>query len=126
MDISHIPRSFWHALSFCMVVATIGLLIIAYKSSSVSIEIANTKIELSSVITKTKEIRNELQIEDERLKQANKELQEKLKAPKLNEATSKIMLEELKKSGQRIEMSKERFKDLDAKIQSAEKAIKKY
>ncbi|MCG2709048.1 MAG: hypothetical protein L6246_01835 [Thermodesulfovibrionales bacterium] len=109
-----------------MVVATIGLLIIAYKSSSVSIEIANTKIELSSVITKTKEIRNELQIEDERLKQANKELQEKLKAPKLNEATSKIMLEELKKSGQRIEMSKERFKDLDAKIQSAEKAIKKY
>jgi hypothetical protein len=59
-----------------MVAGTIGLLTIAYKASSVSIEIANTKIELLSVISQTKEIRASLEAESKQLAAA-KQLLEK-------------------------------------------------
>lgn len=75
MDTSNIPKAFWYSLSLCMVIATLGLLYIAYQSSSVSIEIANAKIELSSALSTTKEIKSELERENERLKQANQLLQ---------------------------------------------------
>ena len=48
MDIQQIPKTFWHALSLAVIVVSCGLTYIAYKSSSVSIEIANAKINLSS------------------------------------------------------------------------------
>lgn len=56
MDTSNIPKSFWHALSFCMVTATLSIIFIAYRSSAVSIEIANAKISLSSAIGTVKDI----------------------------------------------------------------------
>ncbi len=78
MDTANIPRIFWHSLSFCMVIATVGLLFIAYQSTTISLEIANTKIQLSTAITETKEIKSELEVENERLKKANKILEEQM------------------------------------------------
>ncbi len=50
MDLQHIPRTFWHSLSIAVVVISVGLTYIAYRSSSVSIELANAKINLSSEV----------------------------------------------------------------------------
>lgn len=79
MDSANIPKSFWHALSFCMISATLGLISIAYRASSVSIEIADAKINLSSAISEVKDIKNELEQENKNLRRANQELQAKLK-----------------------------------------------
>ncbi|MFC1891590.1 hypothetical protein ACFLZT_04290 [Thermodesulfobacteriota bacterium] len=50
MDIQHIPKTFWHALSLAILIATVGLTYVAYRSSTVSIELANAKINLSSEV----------------------------------------------------------------------------
>jgi len=96
MDIKNIPTSFWHAVSFCMIVATLGLLFIAYASSSVSIEIANAKIELSSAISQTKDIKNDLANENQRLVEANERLAEKVALlEEKTQSSSGITAEEL-------------------------------
>ena len=50
MDIQQIPKTFWHAVSLAVIVVSCGLTFIAYQASSVSIEIANAKITLSSEV----------------------------------------------------------------------------
>lgn len=50
MDIQHIPKTFWHALSIAVLVVSAGLTYIAYRSSTVTIELANAKINLSSEV----------------------------------------------------------------------------
>ena len=55
MDISSIPKFFWYCCGFAILVATFGLTYIAYRSSEVSIEIANTKIQLSGAIADVKD-----------------------------------------------------------------------
>ena len=50
MDLQHIPKTFWHSLSLAVVVISVGLTYIAYRSSNVSIELANAKINLSSEV----------------------------------------------------------------------------
>lgn len=139
MDISHIPRSFWHAISFCIVVATLGLLYLAYISNSVSIEIANAKIELSSAISQVKEVKSDLAEENERLVNANNTLKTKLKKleEKAANSTKGISLNEIKswkiidgKNGEVSKLLEEAnssvwLKAIDSKIQSAEQAIKK-
>lgn len=162
MDMAAIPRSFWHALSFCMVAATLGLLYIAQSSSSVSIEIANAKIELSSAISQVKDIKSDLQTENIRLAEANLLLQEKIKkweaAAKLNPSgtsledlnlgevlgsPSPIIQDAIVQSPagdipavpqsiapsatvqtSRIIPPNDLYKDIDAKIQSAEQYIR--
>jgi hypothetical protein len=81
MELSQVPKTFWHALSFCMVVATLGFVFIAYRASSVSIEIANAKINLSSALATVKDIQNDLATENERLKKANEDLQAQVTKP---------------------------------------------
>ena len=62
-----------------MLSATFGLLFIAYQSTNVSIEIANTKIELSSALSKTREIKSDLEEENERLREASAFLEDKVR-----------------------------------------------
>lgn len=154
MDMANIPRSFWHALSFCMVAATLGLLYIAQSSSSVSIEIANAKIELSSAISQVKDIKSDLQAENIRLAEANLLLQEKIKkweaAAKLNPGGTSLedlnlgevlgrpspIVQEVIESpvvlnpsvlnppSPRVAPSIDPYKDIDARIQSAEQYIR--
>jgi len=74
MNPGNLPKTFWYALSFCMVAATLGLLVIAYRASTVSIEIADAKINLSSALSDVKEVKTNLEIENEKLLSANAEL----------------------------------------------------
>jgi hypothetical protein len=121
-----------------MVAGTLGLLIIAYKASSVSFEIANAKIELSSAIAKTKEIKSDLKLEDERLKDIKSDLEQMIAAPESSNPTQddgkEFSIEEPKKDHtldgknstfMKIRIPKDRFESLDAKINAAEKAIQK-
>lgn len=50
MELQHIPKTFWHSLSIAVLVVSSGLTYIAYRSSTVSIELANAKINLSSEV----------------------------------------------------------------------------
>ncbi len=136
MDISHIPRSFWHAISLCMVSTTFGLLYIAYKSSTVSLEIANAKINLSSAISTVKDIKVNLQAENTRLVKANQELKTKIEElqDKAVKSATGISIEDLKSKGilggessffrKPMEFGKvDQFQALEARIKSAEKAL---
>ncbi len=131
MDTSNVPKTFWYSLSFCMVAGTIGLLFIAYRASSVSIEIANTKIELLSAVSQTKEIKAALEAESKRLSSANRLFQEKVAAleKSTKNSPSALPIEELTKGlWQPAVMDltyKVEFDTLDAKIKSAEGAIRK-
>ncbi len=58
MDISNIPKTFWYSVSFCIIFLTISFVVIAWKSTSLTIEIANTKIGLSQATTRTEEVVN--------------------------------------------------------------------
>ncbi|WP_028469632.1 hypothetical protein [Neptunomonas japonica] len=152
MDMASVPRSFWHALSFCMVAATLGLLFIAQSSSNVSIEIANAKIELSSAISQVKDIKSDLKAENARLVKANLLLQEKVKrweaAAKLDPNATSLedfnLGEVLGRPSPAVQepitqnpainpsvavnprnaSPKDLYRDIDAKIQSAEKYIR--
>lgn len=53
MDISNIPKPFWYSVSFCIVFLTISFVVIAWKSTSLTIEIANAKVSLSQAATHT-------------------------------------------------------------------------
>ena len=56
----NIPGVFWYSVSCCLIIATGVLSYVALKSSSVSIEIANTKISLLSAVKETQEIADKL------------------------------------------------------------------
>lgn len=78
METSNIPRFFWISLSFCMVVATLGVLGIAWQSTSISIEVANTKINMSTALSDMRDIKNELELENEKLLNEKKSLRDLL------------------------------------------------
>lgn len=134
MDLAHIPRSFWHALSACMLMSTIGLLMIAYRSATVSIEIADAKINLSSAMATAKEIKSELQSENERLQAANEQLQKAVQdqlatltesqstsKPAIDfKALSKSLANPALKPAARTEL----FTRLDQKLLHAEQSLK--
>ncbi|VAX00011.1 hypothetical protein MNBD_GAMMA19-395 [hydrothermal vent metagenome] len=137
MDIAHIPKSFWRSLSFCMVVATIGVLYIAYKSSSVSIEIADAKISLSSAISTTKEIKSNLEKENERLKKVNAEITEELRRTSVEVAkviqNPAVEIETILDSWRlssadvgfnKAVVSQKAFEQLNMQIQKVENAVK--
>ena len=137
MDMSNVPKSFWHSLSFCMVVATLGLLFIAYKSSSVSIEIADAKINLSSALVTAKEIKSDLEAENERLKKANEQFQARIseiggelaKVGRDSTADLKELLKGKPLGGENSVVRKqvvdpELFKSLEAQIQQVQGTVK--
>ncbi|MGS2718906.1 hypothetical protein ACVBE9_12080 [Eionea flava] len=72
----NIPRSFWHSVSLCLVSSIVVLLLIAYRSSSVSIEISSAKVHLSSAVQEAKVISGQLEKERDSLIKANDSLKE--------------------------------------------------
>ncbi|TBW08562.1 hypothetical protein E0E52_08675 [Azotobacter chroococcum] len=136
MDTSNIPKTFWHALSICMMAATFGIIFIAYRSSTVSIEIANAKINLSSALATVKDIKGDLEAENERLKKVNEELQAKLQSA--DSDVAKVIRDpgigvDLKEILKGIPLGGDNsvvrrvdprlFEDLGTKIQQVEKAV---
>lgn len=109
---------------------------IAYRSSTVSIEIANAKISLSSAIGTVKDIKIDLEKENERLKNANDELQSKLQnagndvAKVINDPAIGHDLKNILKGKQLYDQNStaklidaETFKKITTRIQQAEKAV---
>lgn len=134
MDTSNIPKTFWHSLSFCMVAGTVGLLVIAYKASSVSIEIANAKIELLSAVSQTKEIKASLEAESKRLASSARTLPQRIDNTQERSAKSSSSAISIKPQIDGLQQTplavgdfkyQSEFEALDAKIKSAEEAIKK-
>ena len=78
MDVAGIPKTFWHAVSVSILALTFGLLLIAYRSATVTIEIANTKIVLSKAIFETERLNEDLKKEALRLERARVGLNEKV------------------------------------------------
>ena len=77
METSQIPRTFWHAVTVSLLAATLVLLYIALKSTSISIEIANAKINLNTAISETEQLNQELREQNEALLAAKEELERK-------------------------------------------------
>lgn len=74
MDLTHIPKSFWHALSISIVALTFGFLIIAYRSSTISIEVANTKIALTKAASDVEKTALALQVKAKAVTESQREL----------------------------------------------------
>jgi malate synthase len=77
MQTSQIPKTFWHTVSVSLLAATVVLLYIALRSTSISIEIANAKINLNTAISETEQLNQELREQNEALLAAKEELQRK-------------------------------------------------
>jgi hypothetical protein len=85
MDLQHAPKFFWAALSTSMLMLTGGLLLIAYRANSVSIEFADAKvqlaqdkIEVSQAATETKALLEQLQAQNKQLLAAKTELETRI------------------------------------------------
>ncbi len=81
MELSNIPKSFWNSLSVCILILTISFVAIAWRSTSLTIEIANTKIGLSQAASDAKSVNEKLlkhvealEAEQEQLEIVKKEL----------------------------------------------------
>lgn len=113
MDLSQIPKVFWHALSFSVVALTLGLLVFGYRSSTISIEIANTKIGLNQAVNETERLNTELQKKAQVLHLAKAELQ--LQADNLNKELTNSntmpsrVFESAKESVEAVEIPQEDF-----------------
>ncbi len=75
MDISNIPKTFWYSASFCIVLLTISFVVIAWKSTSLTIEIANAKIGLSQAATRTEVVNEQLRQYTEELNEERNQLE---------------------------------------------------
>lgn len=76
LERQNIPVFFWYSLSVCMLLATIVLLIIAYRSSNISIEVASAKINLSSAIESVKDAKQQLEEQTTMLQEKYNKLHE--------------------------------------------------
>lgn len=83
MDISQIPKTFWHAVSLSILVLTFAFVGIAWRSTSLTIEIANTKIGVSQAASQSaaagaalRQMSAELRNEHEKMAQLKEELME--------------------------------------------------
>lgn len=132
MPNTDIPRSFWHAVSLCLLTTTVVLLYVAVKSSTVSIEIANAKISLNGAISETEELNQELQEQNEELIKAQEELREKyeqLVAATRNNRGTEITAEVLKRINpetiqlKQAKVSEDRYNANRAKLQDLRKKL---
>lgn len=85
MNLSNAPKFFWAALSASMLLLTGGVLMIAYRATSVSVEFADAKvqfaddkIEVSRIVTEAKVQIEDLQHQNQALQQAKAELEKRI------------------------------------------------
>lgn len=113
----NIPRTFWHVTSGCMVLIVLTMVFIALKSTSVSVEIADTKIQLNGTINDIAKAHEDLkakQAEFDAMVVHSKEMEDKynkavalLKQKGVETPVMPIMPIEIKKND---------FKSLDEKV----------
>jgi hypothetical protein len=133
MDISNIPKTFWHSLSLSIVFLTFGFLFLAYKSASVSIETANMKITLHQAFEEAKSISKEIEREYEQLENFQNQLQSTLS--RLQESTTlqenreqaSVLQEQLQVQSQMLAdpRSRRNIEVLNNRIQTAQETLQK-
>jgi len=81
MDLNAIPKTFWHSISLAILVATLGLVWVAYRSGEVSIDfasktvqISNAKADLAGALAKVETVAHTLEAENEALRTENEQL----------------------------------------------------
>lgn len=137
MDTSNIPRFFWYTVSVCIFAVTFGVLYLAYRSTSVSIEVANVKIELSAAAADLEGINRELEEKNNVLAETRAELERREKnLAELVSSTSArtIEVDEIRKlvllANTKVVMPKtkipnEKFKTLDKRLNTVQKVVRK-
>lgn len=114
MDISSIPKVFWYSLSISLLSLTTGLTISSIFATSVSVEVANSKINLSKNINSVQRINQELKIKVEELEQidsAYKELEQKYN--QLLKSTKPSVTQELRELNPEIQKVQSRVKKIE-------------
>ncbi|RKY49954.1 MAG: hypothetical protein DRP86_04375 [Candidatus Neomarinimicrobiota bacterium] len=112
-----------------MIVATFGLLTIAWQSTSISIEVANAKINMSKAISEVRQIKDELEREQEILTEEKESLKDLLKnlekAPDTSSNPEELLMSYLsnKKTNWSTVQQKQRFNQLEHRLQSLEKTL---
>jgi hypothetical protein len=104
MQLQHVPRIFWWSISVSIFVVAIGFTVIAWRSSTISVEIANAKINLHQTIVDNREILQQLKELAKDLEKAKTEMQNKIAAlevksntPRIDELKAyKLLLDEIK------------------------------
>ncbi len=121
MDISGIPKSFWHSVSFSIVAVTMGLLYLGWHAQNVRLEFSNTKLELNSAVSEVEEINRELQREYERLELLSRggELREQLQREQsqLQDTDSEAL--------EQFVMPQERLQDVEERLKGVRDVITK-
>ena len=135
MDNLNIPRTFWHALSFCMIISTVVLLFIATKASNISIEVADTKINISSAISKIELAYIKLEQEEKNFKRKVNDYNDNIaklnnytkQAPTSNKKSkSTIDMFNIKPLGfkqYKLEENNKAFSEIEAHIDSAKENL---
>ncbi|MDJ0733017.1 MAG: hypothetical protein QNJ47_02860 [Nostocaceae cyanobacterium] len=115
MDISKIPLVFWYSLSVSMLSFSTGITLSSLFASTVSVEVANSKINLSKNINDVKMINNELKMKAEQLEnieKAYKELQSKY--DKILQSTPSVVVkQELTKLKPEIQQAQSKVNNLE-------------
>ena len=104
MDISSIPKVFWYSLSISLLSLTTGLTVSSIFATSVSVEFANSKINLSKNINSVQRINQDLKNKVEELEEidkAYKKLQQKYN--RLLKSTKPSVTRELKELNPEIQ-----------------------
>jgi hypothetical protein len=136
MDLSPIPKTFWHALSAAILVVSIGLIVIAYRSQTVTIEFANTTIALSTLATRTEDtlvetekVTASLAAEARRVKESKEQLAKSIQSNKSPPTLNPELVAEMRKfaegSGDQMKAQElqQRVTELRAEAKAVSKAI---
>jgi len=111
-----------------MVVATLGILGIAFQSATVSIEFADAKITMSSALADVKEIKTDLELENMKLQNEKKALEKLLTDLKQATDNPENILQAFFMNhsfGDNFDKRADRLRDLNVKINTVDKIIRK-
>jgi preprotein translocase subunit SecF len=99
MNLENAPRFFWAALSVSLLMLTAGLLLLAYRASSVSVEFAdakvqfaNDKIEVAEIVADTKSQIEQLQMQNQELLTVKSNLEARLRQLQSDSPTVRTQL----------------------------------
>jgi hypothetical protein len=113
MYLGNIPKVFWYSLSACMLAVTFGFLYLAYKATSVSVEIAHTKVELLNAAREIKEANKEL---------AAKEVEiQKTVVDVGNSTTRPYLTDEIKRD---LEIAMPKTSDINRRLDDVQQQLK--
>ena len=114
MEVSSIPKVFWYSLSISLLSVTTGLTISSIRATEVSVEVANSKINLSKNINSVQRINQDLKMkvgELEEIDRAYKELQQKYN--KLIKSTKPSVTQELRELNPEIQKVQSQVKKIE-------------